>query len=69
MLCTEYIDKYGFKGDQLVHAIQVILEYERFHQNQGYNLNVSAACAIEKAKLKVNGLLPCKQEQITRNDF
>lgn len=49
-LCIEYSSKYNTTDEQLLHAIGVVFEYERFHQTQNYPLDDKVVSKIELLK-------------------
>lgn len=49
-LCIEYSSKYNTTDEQLLHAIGVVFEYERFHKIRNYTLNDKVVSKIGKLK-------------------
>lgn len=68
-LCNQYINKYDTEEKQLIHGMEVILEYENFHQNNKFELSTSVQSAIKKLKLQSINLSACKQREITKETF
>lgn len=68
-LCIEYSSKYNTKEEQLIHAIGVIFEYERFHKIRNYSLNNKVDSKIKI--LKSTGINTSCSVQIktTRKDY
>jgi nitroreductase len=68
-LCVVYIEKYGIEEEQLLHAVQVILEYEYLHGNKTFILDDIVNSSIKKLKDKTKGFTPSQQRDITRYDL
>lgn len=68
-LCSAYIDKYGLQNAQLIHGVEVVMEYEKFHQKSAYELDGSVTKAIETLKTKAKDIAPSEQKELTSKEY
>ncbi len=67
--CITYIKRYGKNEEQLIHAIEVILEYENFHKLHGFKLDDDVLKAINDLKQYAEGVSFCAQIETSKDDF
>ncbi len=67
--CIDYIQQYGETDEQLKHAIRVVLEYERFHQEQGFALDSVVQTAINNLKQKADEARYCQQKEMNIDSY
>ncbi len=68
-LSIEYLSKYSASEEQLIHAIGVIFEYERFHQIHNYTLNDKLVSKIKLLKCICPNITCSVQIKTTRKDY
>lgn len=67
--CTSYINKFGKDDIQLIHAIEVINEYKKYHKDNNYSINSKLSDEIEKLK-KISKIESCtKQINVNKEDY
>lgn len=67
--CIAYIKLYGKNEEQLIHAIEVILEYENFHRIHGFKLDDDVLTAINNLKQYADGVSFCSQKETSRDEY
>lgn len=67
--CQTFINQYGLENNQVVHAIQVILEYEEYHIKRNHQLNSAIIGSIHRIKSRTRGLSPSHQQETTRQNY
>lgn len=67
--CNDYILKYGTEDEQLLHAVGVIAEYEKYHSNKNFVLDGVISNAIENIKTKLKEIKITAQKKISKQEF
>lgn len=69
MECLNYVKKFSASDSQLDHAISVILEYEEFHKEKGFELPIEIKNNIGKIKMISSTIKPSKQLFLNSNTY
>lgn len=67
--CEDYINKHNTTNEQLVHAINVINEYQRFHIEKGFTIDELLSDKIENLKDLANNKESCRQKEFTKEEY
>ena len=67
--CKLYINRFGYNNGQVKHSVQVILEYEKTHAQEGHKLDNDLINAIQSLKDIAHENKVCEQIQITKNEY
>lgn len=67
--CKEFLSHFGSDNSQFVHAVQVIFEYEKLHEDNGYSLPIDLKREIEQLHASLPLLAPSCQVSLSRDEF
>ena len=67
--CIAFIEKYGTKEKQLIHAIGVLKEYKVFHENQNFQLDDDIISVIEDIQKINHEIEITSQKEMTKKEF
>nr|WP_321356191.1 nitroreductase family protein [uncultured Draconibacterium sp.] len=67
--CINYIQLHGEGDEQLNHAIQVIIEYKEFHNENGFKLEEETIRSIKSLEDIVSNASSCQQIETTKEDY
>ncbi len=67
--CIQHIDRYGANDEQLIHAIGVILEYQRLHEDINFELEHEINEATDKLKRLNVDAYNCPQIETTKTEY
>lgn len=67
--CHCYFDMYGFKDEQLSTALEVIAEYDKFHVNSNFKLDVATQNCIDTVKTIQGDILASLQRNFVRDSY
>jgi len=67
--CEKYIAIYGDGEEQVQHAVGVIFEYKRYHDEHNYSLDKEVIAAIGKLKIKAQQISESWQKNATKDEY
>lgn len=65
----EYKEKYNEDNDTIKDALSVLLEYERIHNKENYELDEEVKNVINDIKINNSKIKPTYQKEITKDEF
>jgi len=67
--CEKYIKHYGNKGNQIIHAVNVINEYKEFHGKLNYTLDKDIIDKIENLQKLSSNLTSSSQKHFLQESY
>jgi nitroreductase len=67
--CGSFIDLYGSEEEQIIHALQVIEEYKKFHIENRYEFDHHVSKHFEQLNAKIFDIQPTAQIRITKEEY
>ena len=68
--CEKFIDLYGSEEQQIIHALQVIEEYKKFHLEKKFEFDDYVINSFEQLNSKISNLItPTSQIRITKEEY
>lgn len=67
--CESYISKYGSDDEQLLHAMEVIMEYRDLHHSHQYDLGKELSSSLENFRKAIPFVNRHEQRAVTRDQY